>query len=384
MRVLLRAPLLSLSGYGVHSRQVYQWLESLKGIELEVEILQWGMTTWLVNPDDMEGLVGRIMAKSKKIDSVYDLTFQLQLPDEWDTSLGKINIGMTAAVETHICSEKWVQACNKMDGIIVPSEFTRSVLRRSGNITKEIHVIPEWYNTNLNNVKNSLSINLNPKFNFLSIGTITAKNADDDRKNMFYMLKWFCETFKDNKKVGLVLKCSHGKGTKIDRKITMETVKNVLKQVRTGKFPKVTILHGNMSDREVASLYKHEKIKCYVSATRGEGYGLPLVDAAASGMPVVATNWSGHLDFLGDNFIKVNYELTEITKNRVDSRIFVKGAKWAKPDEVHFKESLVSAYKENKKHKISAEKQKKDVKNNFSKEVIMKMYNRFLSNLYES
>ena len=382
MRALLRAPLLSLSGYGVHSRQVYQWLEGLPGIQLDVEILQWGMTTWLVNPDDLDGMVGRIMSKSKEIKPGYDITFQLQLPDEWDTSLGKVNIGITAAVETHICSTAWIEACNKMNAIIVPSEFTRSVLRRSGTLSKEVYVIPEWYNENLNKAE-KIKLNLNPKFNFLSIGTITARNAEDDRKNMFYMIKWFCEAFKDNKKVGLVLKCSHGKGTAIDRKITLDTVQNVLSQVRVGKFPKVSVVHGNMDEVEVAGLYNHPKINCYVTATRGEGYGLPLVDAAASGMPVIATNWSGHLDFLGDNFLKVSCELTEISQSRIDSRIFIKDSKWAKVNEEDFKEKLISAYKENKKYAIDAKKHQKYVKENFSKEAVIKIYNKFLSNLNE-
>ena len=201
------------------------------------------------------------------------------------------------------------------------------------------------------------------------------------RKNMFYMLKWFCETFKDNKKVGLVLKCSHGKGTSIDRKITMQAVENVLKQVRVGKFPKITVVHGNMSKSEVASLYRHPKIKCYVTATRGEGYGLPLVDAAAVGMPVVATNWSGHLDFLKDNFIKVGYELSEISDNRVDSRIFIKGSKWASVDESDFKEKLLTAYKENKKHDTIAKNHQKHVIDKFSKEAVLKMYDKFLSSV---
>lgn len=380
MKVLLRAPLLSLSGYGVHSRQVYEWLEKLPGIELDVEILNWGITTWLVDTDGLDGMVGRIMSRSKPIEKGYDLTFQIQLPDEWDSTLGKTNIGITAAVETTICASKWVDACNKMDAIIVPSEFTRSVLRRSGILVKDVHVIPEWYNEKISDTT-KINLNLNPKFNFLSIGTITSANPEDDRKNMFYMIKWFCEAFEGNRKVGLVLKTSHGKGTKIDRKITMNVVQNLLNQVRKGRFPKVTVLHGNMNESEVASLYNHPKINCYISATRGEGYGLPLVDAAASGMPVIATNWSGHLDFLGDSFAKVGYELVDINKSRVDSRIFVEGAKWANVKEKEFKEKLMSVFKDHKSYQNDAKKHQQFVVDNFSKEAVLKMYDKFFNSL---
>jgi len=60
---------------------------------------------------------------------------------------------------------------------------------------------------------------------------------------------------------------------------------------------------------------------------------LPLVEAAAAGVPVIATNWSGHLDFLNlGNFIKINYKLSKVPDYKIDERIFVKEAMWAEPD----------------------------------------------------
>ena len=70
---------------------------------------------------------------------------------------------------------------------------------------------------------------------------------------------------------------------------------------------RIKLLHGNMSSIEMSALYNHPSVKLYASATRGEGYGLPLVEAAATGVPIVVTNWSGHLEFLGiENFGKVS------------------------------------------------------------------------------
>ncbi len=51
MKVLLRGPLLSISGYGIHSRQLFEWLESNPNIDLHVEIVRWGMTSWIINAD---------------------------------------------------------------------------------------------------------------------------------------------------------------------------------------------------------------------------------------------------------------------------------------------------------------------------------------------
>jgi len=380
MRVLLRAPLLTQSGYGVHSRQVFEWLENLPGIDLTVEILQWGTTTWLLNPDLQDGLIGRIMSKSRELTTPYDVTFQVQLPDEWDVKLGKFNVGISAYVETDRCSQKWVDCTNKMDAVIVPSTFTKSVVERSGNVETPIHVIPEWYNAEIDKSPKS-SFHFNKKFNFLMVGTVTSRNPQDDRKNILFGVKWFCETFKDNKKVGLVLKISHGKNTSIDRRLTQNMLKNVLKEVRSGEYPKITLLHGNLTQKEVAGLYKHSRIKCLLSPTRGEGYGLPLVEAAASGLPVAATNWSGHLDFLGDKFIKVDYNLRNIDSSRIDNRVFVEDTKWAEVTENSFKRSLIDAHSNIEDHERTARALKGQVRKDFCKKRITSMYDEFFNNL---
>ena len=81
----------------------------------------------------------------------YDISIQVQLPDEWDISLAKKNIGITALVETDKCSLEWVNRCNKMDSMIVPSTFTKNVLKRSGIVNCNVHVVPEWYNRHILN-----------------------------------------------------------------------------------------------------------------------------------------------------------------------------------------------------------------------------------------
>ena len=127
MKVLLRAPLLTNSGYGVHSRQVFELLNERTDIDLVVECLNWGQTPWLINENLEDGLVGKIMSKSKKIEGKFDLSIQIQLPDEWNHNIATKNIGISAFVETNRCNPKWIDACNKMDMIIVPSEFTKNV-----------------------------------------------------------------------------------------------------------------------------------------------------------------------------------------------------------------------------------------------------------------
>ena len=303
MKVLLRAPLLTNSGYGVHSRQIFEWLYEKPGVELTVQCLMWGRCSWIIDKNSHNGLIGKIMSCSRNVEKEkYDVSFQVKLPNEWDPSLAKINYGISAFVETDRCNPAWIEKCNNMSHIIVPSTFTKNVVKRSGILKVPITVIPEWFNTQIINksindkiIHSDKNFKFDTKFNILIMGLLTSYSAEDDRKNLVNTIKWAIESFEGNKDVGIVLKTNVGKGTFEDRDKCEAVVKQIIKDTRKSEYPKIHLIHGNMSRSEIAALYNVSSIKMYASATRGEGYGIPLVDAAASGMPVVATNWSGHL-----------------------------------------------------------------------------------------
>ena len=139
---------------------------------------------------------------------------------------------------------------------------------------------------------------------------------------------------------------------------------------------KIYLLHGNMSKKEISSLYTHPQVKCLVSATRGEGFGLPLIEAAASGLPIAATNWSGHLDFLSNKFAKIDYNLIDIPPARIDNRIFFKGHKWANPNTDDIGKKIKDIFLNIDNYKQQALALKQEVINNFSKERSHNMYNK--------
>lgn len=345
-RVLLRGPVLTQSGYGVHCRQVAKWLLDRPDLDVEFQALPWGDTPWLINSDLDNGFIGRVMQRTVDPSGRhYDATVQLQLPNEWDSKLSSVNIGVTAGVETDKCNPEWVDSCNKMNLVIVPSNHTKTCIENSGNVKTPIVVVPEAYSEAIEKVSETDVDNLefSTNFNFLIFGQLTGNNPENERKNIFYTVKWICEAFKNDKDVGIVIKTNSGRQTHIDRKIVRQTFDALLREVRKSSlYPKLHLVHGEMSDEEVASLYRHSQIKALVSLTRGEGFGLPILESAAAGLPIITTPWSGHVDYLSlGKFIGIDYSLTEIHPTRVDDKIFMKGSKWSQTSEEDFKRKII-------------------------------------------
>jgi glycosyltransferase involved in cell wall biosynthesis len=381
-RVLLRGPFLTNSGYGVHARQVARWALSKTDWDVKIQTLSWGITPWLIDSNDENGLIGQIMSRTASLENVpiFDLSIQIQLPNEWDPRLARVNIGVTAAVETDRCNPDWIGACNRMTAVVVPSQHTKSVLESTGKLTVPILVVPESYYDELTeDTDQKFSHDFSTKFNFLVFGQLTGNNPENDRKNLFYTLKWMFEEFKDDKDVGVILKTNSGRQTKIDKLMTEKFVKQLVKEVRKTPYPKVHLLHGKMDNREISSLMRDPTVKALVSLTRGEGYGLPTLEAATSGLPVIATNWSGHLDFLKSDFIAVDYTLVEIHPSRVDNKIFMKGTKWANPSESDAKKKLRKFYEKSTMPRHKAQEAAKRIRHDYSFSSICKIYDEKLT-----
>ena len=385
--VLLRGPFLTLSGYGVHSRQIARWALGKKDWNVTFQVTPWGMTPWYLNEDSESGLIGEIMNRTSALNNIppkyFDLTVQVQLPNEWDANLGKVNVGVSAVVETDRCNPMWLQDCNKMSKVIVPSTFTKRVLENTGQINTPVEVVPEsYYDELLDDSIEPLAHDFSTDFNFLVFGQLTGNNPENDRKNLFYTVKWLCEEFKDNPDVGIILKTNSGKATKIDRLVTQKFVRDLIKNVRQGPFPKIHMLHGKMTNSDMVSLYKNKTVKALVSLTRGEGYGLPILEAAVAGVPVIATNWSGHIDFLRKGkFIPVDYNMTNIHPSRIDNQIFMQGARWANPVEKDAKRKIKKFYQKPNTPKKWAEDLSKKLKESLSQDKIESLYDLHIGQL---
>ena len=137
-----------------------------------------------------------------------------------------------------------------------------------------------------------------------------------------------------------------------------------------------------MDNNELFEMYCDKSMVGLITATRGEGYGLPMIEAAACGLPVLATDWSGHKTFLQEgSWLPVKYTMATIPNERVDNRIFMQHSMWADVDEVDFKTQLGKLFKKRVYYKQNCLKTRSNILSKFSQKSVQALYNTFLDEL---
>ena len=157
---------------------------------------------------------------------------------------------------------------------------------------------------------------------------------------------------------------------------------------------KVYLLHGDMSDEEMHSLYVHPKIKALVSLTHGEGYGLPIFEAAYSALPVITAGWSGQCDFLyapyqGKDkkkkgkmipyFAEVDYTIGPVPKEVVWDGVIIEDSMWCYPAEGSSKVKMRQVRKNYDKWKKKSNRLQKWLIKNFTVEKQCERFVEFAS-----
>jgi glycosyltransferase involved in cell wall biosynthesis len=272
---------------------------------------------------------------------------QMSVANEFEAK-GTYNIGITAGVETTIIPKEFIDGANKMDLVLVPSQFTKSLFDktqyqeqdkqtkqviRTFKTEKPVEVLFEGVDIEryVNYPKSEVDIleGIQTDFNFLFVGHWLKGNLGQDRKDVGMVIKTFATVFKylpKDKRPGLILKTSHAGFSVIDRENIRERIEGVIKDL--SDIPPIYLLHGDLDDTEMAQLYNHPKVKAMVSFTKGEGYGRPLAEFATTGKPIMVSGWSGQVDFLPkEHTILLDGQLTDVDNSAADT-FLLKESKW--------------------------------------------------------
>jgi glycosyltransferase involved in cell wall biosynthesis len=391
-KIIVRGPALSRSGYGEQTRFA---LRSLRAHEDKFDIYlittNWGQTGWIVKDDEerrwMDSLLQKtVEAHNNNQNIEFDMSLQITIPNEWE-KLAKYNIGYTAGIETTKIAPVWIEKANMMDKIIVVSNHAKygfdntsyeATNKQTGEVIKDYRCSTpvEVVNYPVRKTKKTdLELDLAYDFNFLVIAQWSP------RKNVENTIKWFVDEFKDDE-VGLVLKINYKNNCTMDREASASTIKAMLAETREQRKCKIYLLHGEMTDQEVSALYVDPKIKAFVTLAHGEGYGLPIFEAAYSGLPVIAPSWSGQCDFLyapvrdkktkktkvKPLFANVDYSIKPIQSEAQWEGVLQPDSMWCYPYENSYKRRLREMYKSYSRFKSTAAKLKTYICKNFTEQ----------------
>jgi glycosyltransferase involved in cell wall biosynthesis len=192
------------------------------------------------------------------------------------------------------------------------------------------------------------------------------------RKNFENTIKWFTEEFIDQE-VGLVVKTNIRSNCLMDYDATNSFLKQVLSKYPDRKC-KVYLLHGDLSSSQMTGLYNNSKISALINISHGEGFGLPMFEAAREGLPVITIGWSGQLDFLRHNnrnyFQEVEHSLQPVQKEAVWKGVIEQESMWAYADQGSYKMTLRRTLNNIQKVREQASELKEIIKEKFSDETL--------------
>ena len=205
-------------------------------------------------------------------------------------------------------------------------------------------------------------------FNFLFVGHWLPGGFGEDRKNVGLMIRMFLEAFKNKKNApGLILKVSHGPASIMDRDEVLKKIDAIRNEVKTTTLPNIYLLHGELEDSQMNFLYNHPKVKAMLSFTKGEGFGRPLIEAAITGKPIIASNWSGHVDFLNtETSVLLPGTLTKVHKSAAWKGVLNEDSEWFSVDLNVAAGFLKDVFKNYKSYTEKSRKTYHHIKTNFS------------------
>lgn len=379
---VVRAPCATRSGYGDMSRDIIRHIIEYDKFDVRVHSVNWGDTP--MNALDENEPKDRMILDRfirEPLNRQPDLFISITVPNEFER-IGKYNIGITAGIETTVAAAPWIEGCNRMDVIFAISEHSKRVLENSKwgtqpqpgvpqqvlSLQKPIEVLHNCIDTNVFGKKAPMDAELTETLNqipeeycYLFVGHWLRGDFGEDRKNVGLLIRMFFETFRqitDKPLPALILKTSHAGFSILDREELLAKINQIKSTVpleEGQQLPNVYIMHGDLTEKEMNTLYNHPKVKTHVSFTKGEGFGRPLLEASISGKPIIASGWSGHLDFMDkDTALLIGGELKNVHPSSAWENVILTEAQWFAADPQQCVNAFAATFLDYKKFKQGA------------------------------
>jgi glycosyltransferase involved in cell wall biosynthesis len=400
-RFVISSPFDSYSGYGAHSRDKIKAIIELDKYEVQLLPQKWGETSWGFCKDHPEWtfLLDYIVPQDWQ-KTQPEIWAQITIPNEFQ-AIGKYNIGITAGIESTACKPEWVEGLNRMDMNWVSSKFAKDTFermtyekkdQRTGQVTgvvkleKPIEVIFEGANLSTykpikqSEIKTIDLKDIKEEFCYLFVGHWMQGELGHDRKNVGVLIKSFYDAFrhKVGKKPALILKASSGVASYISRDTILDKIKTIRDDYGDAKLPNIYLLNGEFDDSEINELYSHSKVKAMVSFTKGEGFGRPLLEFGLTGKPIIASGWSGHIDFLHPEYnVLLSGKLENVHQSAANNWL-IPESQWFQVNPKQGISALKEVYKSYKQYLQRSKKQRHHVKTNFSWEKMKELVGSIL------
>lgn len=312
-------------GYAMPSRLLAVALDSA-GIKLSYEYLYGSGTVFPVN--ELRGYNSgdyRVEVIRSRQPSEGAPRIIFGQADAFDYVKDGYRIGYTMLETTGIPPE-WVRQCNGVDEVWVPTPFNAWTFRRSG-VTRPMRVMPlGLIDTNYFN-PGIIGHPIEGVYTFLSIFEWGERKAPE------VLLRAFNKAFRSVEPVILICKFVNSDPV-IDPR---DAIRLLDLDPEGGR-----VL---LSENERVPYYQlpqlYRSADCFVLPTRGEGWGMPILEAMACGLPVIASYWSAQQHFMTDG----NSYPLQVDLVAAEAKCpYYAGFKWADPDEAHLVQLLRYVY----------------------------------------